>query len=195
MVKNKLFEYPIAKSSLMQTWIALLRGINVGGNNKIAMATLRSTLEAAGCRSVRTYIQSGNVIFDCSVKSKRNLSKRIGDAIEEQFGFRPQILLLTHDEFHTAVENNPFPDALDAPKTLHFFFLDASPISPDDGAISRLAVPSERYRLVGSVFYLHAPDGIAHSKLASGVERKLGTTATARNYNTIENLSAMLTGH
>lgn len=176
----------------MQTWIALLRGINVGGRNKVPMATLAATLHSAGCRSVRTYIQSGNVVFTSSSKSKTNLARRLADATEAQFGFRPDILLLSVADFRSAVEKNPFTDAVREPKTLHFFFLDSKPESPDTNGIAELAIPSERFQLIDKVFYVHAPDGFGRSKLAAGVERKLGVPTTARNYTTIHNLSAML---
>ena len=120
----------------MQTWIALLRGINVGGRNTMPMAALATTLESAGCRSVRTYIQSGNVVFTSSSRSK--------------------------------------------------------PKSPDINGITKLAISSERFQLIDSVFYLHAPDGFGRSKLAAGAERKLGVPLTVRNYTTIHNLSEML---
>ncbi len=177
---------------MMQTWIALLRGINVGGRNAMPMAELKTTFESAGCRSVRTYIQSGNVVFASPTKSKQNLGKRLGDAIEEQFGFRPSTLLLSQDDFCAAVAKNPFLDAFAEPKTLHFFFLDSVPNSPDMKAIDKLAVPTERFELIDAVFYLHTPDGFGRSKLAASAERKLGVPATARNYTTIQKLSEML---
>lgn len=176
----------------MQTWIALLRGINVGGRNKMPMAALATTLQSAGCQSVRTYIQSGNVVFASSSKSKPTLTKKLGDAIEAQFGFRPHILLLTDTEFRATVAKNPFRDAIHEPKSLHFFFLDSKPKSPDIEGIGQMAIPSERFQLIDSVFYLHALAGIGRSKLAAGVERKLGVPATARNYSTILSLSDML---
>ena len=177
---------------LMQTWIALFRGINVGGRNKMPMAVLARTLESAGCLSVRTYIQSGNVVFVSSLRSKLNLSKRLEDATEAQFGFRPNIFLQTDTDFRSAITNNPFTDAILEPKTLHFFFLDSKPDSPNIKGIAELASPSERFQLTDTVFYLHAPDGFGRSKLATGLERKLGVPTTARNYTTIHNLSEML---
>lgn len=156
------------------------------------MAELRTTFESAGCRSVRTYIQSGNVVFASPTKSKQNLGKRLGDAIEDQFGFRPSILLLSEDDFRSAVANNPFLDAVAEPKTLHFFFLDSPPNSPDMKAIDKLAVPTERFELIDAIFYLHTPNGFGRSKLAACAERKLGVPATARNYTTVKNLAEML---
>ena len=177
---------------LMQTWIALFRGINVGGRNKMPMAVLARTLESVGCLSVRTYIQSGNVVFVSSLRSKANLTKRLEDATEAQFGFRPNILLQTDGDFRSAIANNPFTDAILEPKTLHFFFLDSQPDSPNIKGIAELASPSERFQLIDAVFYLHTPDGFGRSKLAAGLERKLGVPTTARNYTTIHNLSEML---
>jgi uncharacterized protein (DUF1697 family) len=95
----------------MHTWVAVLRGINVGGRNAVPMASLAKTFESVGCRSVRTYIQSGNVVFASQTKSKQKLRQCLGDAMEIQFGFRPSILLLSVDDFRAAVENNPFLDA------------------------------------------------------------------------------------
>lgn len=178
----------------MQTWIALFRGINVGGRNKMSMAALASVLETTGCRSVRTYIQSGNVVFNSAFKSKRNLSTRLRDVTEAEFGFRPSILLLSDSDFRSAVAGNPFPDAIAEPKTLHFFFLDAVPVAPDMDAIAKLASSTERYELIGTVFYLHTPNGFGRSKLAAGAERRLGVASTARNYTTIQNLLSMLDG-
>jgi uncharacterized protein (DUF1697 family) len=176
----------------MPTWIALLRGINVGGRNKLSMTVLKSVFEATGCSSVRTYIQSGNVVFQHQATSAEDLSERLATAIEGQIGFRPVILLLDETEFRTAVSNNPFVDAVSAPQTLHFFFLDSAPTAPDLDAIAALATSTERYHLIGNVFYLHAPDGIGRSKLAASAERKLRTPATARNYNTVLALAEML---
>jgi len=176
----------------MHTWIALFRGINVGGRNKLPMAALTPMLESLGCRSVRTYIQSGNVVFRSAFRSKRNLTKRLSDATNAEFGFRPSILLLTETALRSAAEVNPFADAVSEPKHMHFFFLESPPDSPDFDGVANLASATERYKLIDDVFYLYAPDGFARSKLASGAERKLGVTATARNYATVQSLISML---
>jgi uncharacterized protein (DUF1697 family) len=139
-----------------------------------------------------TYIQSGNAVFRSAEESRDGLRKQIQDAVELQFNFRPALLLLSASDFGVAMVNNPFPQAADSPKTLHFFFLDSPPAAPDLDTIGKLAGNSETFALVDRVFYLHAPEGIGRSKLAASVERKLGVTATARNLNTIARLSAML---
>ncbi|MEO1614694.1 MAG: DUF1697 domain-containing protein [Planctomycetota bacterium] len=176
----------------MQTWIALLRGVNVGGHNRMLMSQLRNALEDVGCRSVRTYIQSGNVVFESSLKSKSTVIKRMEKAIEDEFGFQVPILLMTRAEFVTALENNPFPDAVHEPKTLHFFFLESNPESVRVDVLAELLGPRERFHLISRVLYLYAPDGIARSKFATSVERKLGTMATARNFSTIKKLSSLI---
>ena len=180
---------------MLNNWIALLRGINVGGRNSLPMAELKSTFESAGCSSVQTYIQSGNVVFASSIKSRQSLNKRLGDAIEEEFGFRPSVLLLTESDFRDAVANNPFAKVVADPKTLHFFFLDSIPKSPDLKGLDKLASATERYELIGSVLYLYAPDGFGRSKLAAGAEGKLGEAATARNLTTIQKLGDMLSAN
>lgn len=175
----------------MATWIALLRGINVGGNNILPMAELRSDLESLGLNNVRTYIQSGNVVFDSTARSASSLTKKIASRIEERHGFRPHILLLKHGDLLAAVEANPFPDAVSNPKTLHFLLLAQTPTDPNILEIDEARSPTEAYNLTDRVFYLHAPDGIGRSKLAAKVERHLGVVATGRNFRTVEKLLSM----
>jgi uncharacterized protein (DUF1697 family) len=176
----------------MKTWIALLRGINVGGRNILPMGKLRDLIESSGCKDVRTYIQSGNVVFRSSINRKATLSNRLLDAIEGEFAFRPGLLLLDSVEFLDAKAGNPFPNAVAEPKTLHFFFLEAEPAAPELESIAKLAIERETYHLSGCVFYMHAPGGIGKSKLAAGVERKLAVVATARNYATVEKIAELL---
>ncbi len=176
----------------MQTWVALFRGINVGGKNILPMAKLKLLLPSLNCTKVRTYIQSGNVIFESASKSKANLTKRLLDAVEGEFDFRPKVLLLTAGEFLAAKTKNPFPKAVAEPKTLHFYFLDAVPEAPNTAAIRNLATETESFQLIDRIFYLHTPEGIGQSKLASNAERKLGVTATARNYRTVEKIADLL---
>ena len=176
----------------MQTWIGLFRAINVGGRNKLPMAPLKSLLESLRCKSVRTYIQSGNVVFQSASKTEKNLKQRIQDAIEQEFEFRPNLLLLTPEDLRAAIRNNPFPKATAAPKTLHFYFLDSIPRSADMAAMDSLATEEEEFQLEGRVFYLHATAGFARSRLAASAERKLGVAATARNYATVEKIVEMV---
>ncbi len=177
----------------MQTWIALFRGINVGGNNILPMAKLRSDLESLNLVNVRTYIQSGNVVFDSTAKTAASLGNRIGRRIEERHGFRPRILFLSREDLLAAIESNPFPEAVSDPKTLHFLFLAEPASDPDTEALDAKKTATERYELTDGVFYLHAPDGIGRSKLAAGAERHLGVVTTGRNYRTVDRLLSMIT--
>ncbi len=174
-------------------WIALFRGINVGGNNILPMAKLKSDLESLKLKNVRTYIQSGNVVFESTTKSASSLSKKIARRIEEQHGFRPHLLVLNRDDLLTAIKSNPFPTAVSDPKTLHFFFLAEPAVDPNTKALDNAKSATERLPTDATVFYLHAPDGIGRSKLAANAEKYLGVVTTARNYRTVDSLLSMAT--
>lgn len=165
----------------MTTLIALLRGINVVGNNKLPMKELSALLTQMGLREVQTYIQSGNVVFRCEQKNKAALAAKISSAIEAQHGFAPRVLLLDAAELREAIAGNPFPEATTDPKALHLFFLADAPQHPDLKSLEAIRADSERYKQAGKVFYLHTPDGFGTSKLAARVEKLLGVPATARN--------------
>ena len=179
----------------MKTWITLFRGINVGGNNVLPMAELKEDLETLKLKNVRTYIQSGNVVFDATAKTVASISKKIKKRIEERHGFEPKILILSQDELAAAVEANPFPKAQSDPKTLHFFFLAESTSDSNMDAIESARKATESFKLTDCVFYLHAPEGIGRSKLAANVEKHLGVTTTARNFRTVEKLMTMVEGN
>ncbi|HMP79470.1 MAG TPA: DUF1697 domain-containing protein [Pirellulaceae bacterium] len=176
----------------MPSWVVLFRGVNVGGKHKLPMARLVTILESLGCSAVRTYIQSGNAVFTSRQTNRARLATQIVDTVEREFGFRPHLMLLTASELADAVLNNPFKKSVKEPKSLHFFFLDSKPQKPDVEGMKAVATRSERFRLIGQVFYLHTPDGFGLSKLATVIERRLGVPATARNYNTVAALMAML---
>ncbi|MEM7201968.1 MAG: DUF1697 domain-containing protein [Planctomycetota bacterium] len=175
----------------MKTWVVLLRGINVGGKNIVAMAALRTALEAAGFEAVRTYIQSGNLTLRSSA-SRAGTAAQIAETVEAHFGVQTTPLVLTPAELRAAENSNPFPEAAAAPKTLHVFFLAQTAKRPDTTGIDAARAASERTKLSGRTFYLHAPDGIARSKLATKAEALLGVPATARNLRTVTKLLEML---
>ena len=155
------------------------------------MAELRRALASLPLSNARTYIQSGNVVFESGVNSASTLAKKMGTRVEQQFGFRPSILVLSIKELRAAIRANPFPNATLSPRSLHFLFLDSPPAQPDTLAIRKAKSPTEAFKLTDRVFYLHAPDGIARSKLAANAERWLGVTATGRNYRTVIKLAEM----
>jgi uncharacterized protein (DUF1697 family) len=172
----------------MITYIALLRGINVGGRNRLPMKELRALLEEIGLQRVRTYIQSGNVVLQSAERDTARLAGQIGGAIAGAYDFEPAVLVLPAQEFDAAVAGNPFPGALSEPKTLHLYFLSAEPPDPDLEALQEFKKEDEEYELRGTVFYLFAPSGIGRSKLAARVEKVLGVPATARNWRTVSKI-------
>ncbi len=175
----------------MTTYIALLRGINVGGNNKLPMAELKALLEGLGLEHVKTYIQSGNVVFQGKAADRGKLAQEISLAIETSHGFAPKVLLLEMDELAQAMLSNPFPQGEADPKTLHLYFLASAPTAPDMEALAGVQRDSEQFHLADRVFYLYAPDGIGRSKLATLTEKALGVSATARNWRSASKILAL----
>jgi uncharacterized protein (DUF1697 family) len=175
----------------VKTFIALFRGINVGGKNILPMKELASILKGLECEDVRTYIQSGNAVFRHSESSGSDLAARIGAAVRERRGFEPAVLLVTAETLERAVRSNPFPEGEADPSKLVVFFLAAAPSSPDLDAIESVRIASERFALVGDMAYLYAPDGMARSKLAARAERALGVAATARNWRSVTKILEM----
>lgn len=173
----------------MSTWIALLRGINVGGANRLPMAELRAQLSGLGFEDVETYIASGNVVFgvdgDLDADLAETLAGRIATTIETHHGFRPRVLVLPAARLREAMQANPFPEAEAEPKTLHLYFLATQPTDVDPAAFESVAAPSEHWELGDHVLYLHTPDGLGRSKLAARLESLLGVPATARNWRTV----------
>ena len=176
----------------MNTYIALLRGINVGGHNRLPMRDLVSLLEALGLHNVQTYIQSGNVVFQSERADVAVLAQQITESIGERHGFMPRVLLLNAEAVRAAAAANPFPQAVDEPKTLHLYFLAEPPEDPDLELLNQLKTETEQFKLDNRVFYLFAPDGIGRSKLAKRVERALGVAATARNWRTVSKIMALV---
>jgi uncharacterized protein (DUF1697 family) len=175
----------------MRTYIALFRGINVGGSNILPMRELVAVLENAGAQNVKTYIQSGNAVFQSEETDASLLSNTISAAIKESHGFEPQVLLLGLEDVERAVASNPFPEAESEPKTLQVLFLASVPRDPDLDALENIKSDSEQFVLEDNVFYLHAPDGIGRSKLAASAERLLGVSMTGRNWRTVRKVVEM----
>lgn len=176
----------------MKTYIALFRGINVGGNSILPMKELVAMLESLDLQDIKTYIQSGNVIFRSKAAGTAQLAGKIGAAIRKSHGFEPQVLLLDSVKLNKVIRENPYPEAEAVPNTLHVNFLAAIPSMPDLKALEKIRSESERFHLAGDVLYLHAPDGIGRSKLAASMERLLGVTMTSRNWNTVRKLKVMV---
>ena len=175
----------------MKSYIALFRGINVVGRNILPMKALVAVLGDLGCQDAKSYIQSGNAVFRRGQLDPARFSKQLRAAIAASHGFDPAIQLLSPSEIGKIASSNPFPEAESEPKTLHIYFLDSTPKSPDLDGLEKVRAPNERFTLKGKAFYLHAPDGIGRSKLAANVEKRLGVSATSRNWRTVRKIIEM----
>ena len=173
----------------MKQYIALFRGINVGGKYILPMQDLKNIFEKLNCKNVTSYIQSGNIVFNYE-KDAAKIGSKIQSAVFNNFGFKPAILILTSQEFMSAVKNNPFSS--NEGKTIHFFFASSTPSSPELQKLNILKSETEKFKLLENVFYLYAPDGIGRSKLAASVEKCIGVSVTARNLNTINKIISLL---
>jgi uncharacterized protein (DUF1697 family) len=174
-------------------YIALFRGINVGSNRSLPMKELVDILEGLGVKNVKTYIQSGNAVFQFSGKDTSTFSKKLSTEIKKRRGFEPHVILLTIDELKKAMTENPFPEAEKDPASLHLGFLDSKPKNPDLKKLSSLKKETERFHLSDRVFYLNAPEGIGRSKLAASSEKLLGVPMTDRNWRTVCKVIEMAT--
>ena len=177
----------------MTTFVALLRGINVGGKNILPMQAFSELLTELGCIDVATYIPSGNAVFRYSGKPAE-LTDMISTAIESKFGFRPSVLVLTADEFDDVARENPFVVEASDPKFLHVWFMREPATSANTTRMGELESGGEKFLLTDSAVYLYAPDGVGRSKLAAGMEKCLGVPATARNWRTVCKIGEMLSG-
>lgn len=175
-------------------FVALLRGVNVGG--KVAkMDAVRAAFEGLGLTKVRTYVQSGNVLFGAKTGTEAALTKKIAARLAGDIGFPIAVLVLSAKDLAHVVAGNPFlkEKGIDV-KKLHVTFLDAAP--PAAGLQKMAAVASsgrDRFVARGTTIYLHCPDGYGRSKLVNNAfERALKVGATTRNWNTVTTLAAML---
>lgn len=175
----------------MTVWIALLRGVNVGGHRKVPMPELRAVAEAEGFVGVATHVQSGNLVMRAGEADRDGVERRLEAAIARHFGFKVAVVARDRTEWQAVVRANPFANAAAVPKMLHAFIL-AGPA--DAGAKARLDArqrADEEYELIGETLYLFTPSGIGRSKFAASVERLLAVPATARNWSTVLKLHEM----
>lgn len=169
---------------ITNTYIALLRAINDGGINSLPMKDFMQLLGKMGLRNVKIYIQTDNAVFHAKEADAVELPERIKVKINRSHGFAPEVILFRLDELESAIASNPYPEAESDPKLLHLTFLSSTPITPDMTTLENIRKGSEHFTLKGRVFYFHAPEGVARSKLFSQIERLLGVVGTARNWRT-----------
>ena len=175
----------------MTTWIVLLRGVNVGGRNRLPMAALRELLAEVGLENVRTYIQSGNIVLDSLDGDRDSVARSVQGAIEERFGFAPHTFVLDVDAFDAAIAANPFSQGDEDPKAVHFFFLAEPDPTADLDGLRELATQGEEFVLTEAVLYLHTPSGFGRSKLVERLHRFIGGELTARNLRSVRAIRAL----
>ena len=178
----------------MARQVVLLRGINIGPRNRIAMPALRAALADAGFDDVRTYLQSGNVVLS-SGSSALEVAKRTKGVIESSFGLDIDVVVRTRGQLAKVVELDPLGGIATNPKRYQVSFLGAKPTAAAIRKAEEAAAPSERVVLAGREIYAWHPDGIGRSKLwAFLAGRGLGVTATARNWTTVTSLLELAGG-
>jgi len=178
---------------MMPTYVAVLRGINVGPGKIVKMERLRASFEALGFGGVRTYVQSGNVIFESEQKSAAELSRKIEEKIQHDFGFTVPVLVKTSKEMAQIVSDNPLvkEKGIDHSK-LHVTFLSDAPPKTAVKVLEALATGRERFRILNREIYLYCPDGYGNTKLSNNaIEKKLSVVATTTNWRTVNTLLEM----
>lgn len=169
--------------------IALLRGINVGGRNRLPMKELAAMFVEAGCYDVRTYIQSGNVLFRSEPALVEEVPSIVSMAILNRFGFEPPIITRSAQEFADVGLSNPFIAAGADTDKLHVVFLADQPDAASAAALDPDRSPGDEFALVGRQVYLHCPDGFARTRLTNSYfDSGLSTTSTTRNWRTVVKL-------
>ena len=166
--------------------VALLRGINVGGKNRLPMKELAAMFVDLGCDDVRTYIQSGNVLFRTSPTLGKDISSLISSSIFSRFGYRVPVVTRTAQDLQDIVQANPFLEAGAETDKLHVVFLAGLPDGAHVESLDPNRSPSDEFAVLGREIYLCCPNGLARSKLTNNYfDSRLSTTSTMRNWRTV----------
>lgn len=176
----------------MAPQLALMRGINVGGKNILPMLELAAMFESAGCTGVRTFIQSGNVIFKASPKICKGLGLAIAEQITKKYGYRTPVILRTIEQLRETIAGNPFRDEGDE-EHLHVMFLQDKPGAGRVAALDANRSLPDRFLVRGADIYLHLPNRAGRSKLTNAwFDSQLSTVSTARNWRTVRKLLELM---
>jgi uncharacterized protein (DUF1697 family) len=176
----------------MSVFVALLRGINVGGKNSLPMKQLVLLFEALGCKSVRTYIQSGNVVFEASEALARRLPDALTQRILKETGLRVPVVTRSAAKLATNLRRNPYLGTKADPARLHVAFLAGEPSAAQIKALDPKRSPPDEFIVRGRDIYLHLPNGVGKTKLTNAyLDSKLGTVSTLRNLATVQKLVAL----
>jgi len=167
----------------------LLRGINVGGKNRLPMKELTAMFVNAGCSDVRTYIQSGNVLYGAAQTPGEDVSPLISAAILNRFGYQIPVLTRSAEEFKNIVRANPFMQVGAEADKLHVVFLEELPTGDQVESLDQDRSPGDEFAVMGREIYLHCPNGFANTKLTNTYfDSKLSTRSTTRNWRTVQKL-------
>ncbi len=177
----------------MKTYISMLRGINVSGQKMIKMDALKMMYDGLGFKNSRTFIQSGNVVFESSNVKPSALEEKIQKEIAKTFGFEVPVIIRLKDEMQIAIKKNPFlKKDIDH---LYVTFLSAEPSSIPLDELNKVGTEKEEFIISGKEIYLFYPNGYGRTKLTNAVfERKLRVTATTRNWKTVNSLVEIANG-
>ncbi len=171
----------------MTTLVSLLRGVNVGGQKKLRMSALGELYESLGFSDVRTYIQSGNVVFSAFNRKESALGEQIEKGLQDRFGIDVKVFIRSTREVARVVERNPFAEK--EPNRVHVTFLHSKPIHIPDDAINAAKAEDEKFSIRDQEVYLFLPNGMGRSKLSNSFfEKVLKVPATTRNWNTVKAL-------
>ncbi|MFQ5934320.1 MAG: DUF1697 domain-containing protein [Dehalococcoidia bacterium] len=170
----------------METYIALLRGVNVGGRNRVVMADLRARCEASGLRDVRTYVQSGNLVF-VSSRVAGSLEAQLERLISGAYDLSVPVLVRTAHVWASYVASNPFPAAAEErPSLLHLCLSKLPPKKTAVPVLRERAIGGERIESHGDALWIDFASGVGRSKITpSALDRLVGSSVTARNWNTV----------
>lgn len=176
----------------MNSYIAILRGVNVSGAKIIKMEELRRTFQKQGFENVTTYIQSGNVVFSTAETATSQLALKIAESIKTDFGFDVPVIVLSAEELKTIITNNPLNNGTNDTTFLHVTFLAENPAAFNFSDIETKKQGDEEIIIFGKVVYLYCPHGYGKTKLTNTfLESKLKVTATTRNWKTVNELLRM----
>jgi uncharacterized protein (DUF1697 family) len=177
------------------TYLALLRGINVGGKNKLPMKDLAALFEAADCCDVRTFIQSGNVVFQAAPRLAAKVPGLIAEQIAARFGYRTPVVLRSAEQMTQLIQNNPFLKSATDPNTLHVMFLADRPSAALAKGLDPERSAPDRYTLIGQDIYMQLFSGVSGTKLTNAYfDSKLATVSTIRNWRSVLQLEKMVSG-
>ncbi|WP_339625247.1 DUF1697 domain-containing protein [uncultured Maribacter sp.] len=175
---------------ILITYVAFLRGINVSGKRKVPMVELRAMCERLNLQDVKTYIQSGNIVFKSSIVKAKDLAILLHNEIKKHFGFDVPVIVKTVDGLSQIIEKNPFISQEDiAANKIYFVLLSSQPANELLENLSEETFENEEYAVIDSCLYLKCALGYGRAKLNNNlIERKLKILATARNYRTMNKL-------